>query len=193
MFESWTRGIRYSKTALQPQGRVTRSVIVVGAMDLLAACHLSQPASHSAHIYCTVCQCVHRTTLGRTDVENWLFHDDSITKMHANQWKSARTTQDQENIFRLHGTRYSELWRLEYWCPSHQLLVDVMHCLLENQGPTHFRILLGLTSASAALRNPLMSKPIACELGGGKAPRLSEVHCDRDSVCVKTDTRGSRV
>ena len=34
----------------------------------------------------------------------------------------------------------------------------------------------------------LMSKPIACKLGGGKAPRLSEVHCDRDSVCVKTDT-----
>ena len=26
-------------------------------------------------------------------------------------------------------------------------------------------------------------------LGGGKAPRLSEVHCDRDSVCVKTDTQ----
>ena len=35
----------------------------------------------------------------------------------------------------------------------------------------------------------LVSKPIACMLGGGKAPRLSEVHCDRDSVCVKTDTR----
>ena len=34
-----------------------------------------------------------------------------------------------------------------------------------------------------------LSKPIACMLGGGKAPRLSEVHCDRDSVCVKTDTR----
>ena len=33
-----------------------------------------------------------------------------------------------------------------------------------------------------------VSKPIACKLGGGKAPRLSEVHCDRDSVCVKTDT-----
>ena len=33
-----------------------------------------------------------------------------------------------------------------------------------------------------------MSKPIAGKLGGGKAPRLSEVHCDRDSVCVKTDT-----
>ena len=28
-----------------------------------------------------------------------------------------------------------------------------------------------------------LSKPIASKLGGGKAPRLSEVHCDRDSVC----------
>ena len=28
-----------------------------------------------------------------------------------------------------------------------------------------------------------LSKPITCKLGGGKAPRLSEVHCDRDSVC----------
>ena len=93
--------------------------------------------------------------LRRTDVENWLFHNDSITKMHANQLKSARTTQDQENIFRLHRPQYSELWRLEYWSPSHQLSINIMHCLLENQGPTHFRILLGLTSASVALRNPL--------------------------------------
>ena len=38
-----------------------------------------------------------------------------------------------------------------------------------------------------------VSKPIACMLGGGKAPRLSEVHCDQDSVCVKTDTLRSRV
>ena len=34
-----------------------------------------------------------------------------------------------------------------------------------------------------------MLKPIACMLGDGEAPRLSEVHCDRDSVCVKTDTK----
>ena len=39
-----------------------------------------------------------------------------------------------------------------------------------------------------AMRVEKVSKPIACMLGGGKAPRLSEVHCDRDSVCVKTDT-----
>ena len=112
-------------------------------------------ALHSTHIYCTVCWCVHWTMLGRTNIENWLFHDNSITKMHANKWKSARTTQDQENIFRLHGIWYSELWRLEYWSPSHQLSVNIMHWLLENQGPTHFHVLLGLTSASAALHNPL--------------------------------------
>ena len=45
---------------------------------------------------------------------------------------------------------------------------------------------------------PEESQPVAsCQnlslvlLSGGKAPRLSEVHCDRDSVCVKTYTRRS--
>ena len=46
------------------------------------------------------------------------------------------------------------MWRLEYWSPSHQLSVDLMHCLVEKQGPTHFCIVLGLTSASAAAQNP---------------------------------------
>lgn len=154
MAESWAQGIRYSKTALHPEGRDTCSAIVVAAMDLPAARHVSGFASHSAHIYCTVCQCVHRTTLGRTDIERWLLRDDSIMKVHANQWKSANTTQEQDDIFKLHGTRYSEMWRLEYWSPSRQLSVDPMHCLVENQGPTHFRVVLGLTSASAATRNP---------------------------------------
>ena len=50
-------------------------------------------------------------------------------------------------------------------------------------------------SVSWMLRIPVL--PVSCYevivktyrkylLGGGKAPRLSEVHCDRDSVCVKT-------
>ena len=48
---------------------------------------------------------------------------------------------------------------------------------------THTRLLIQIA----------LSKPIASVRGGGKAPRLSEVHCDRDSVCVKTDTIRSRV
>ena len=46
------------------------------------------------------------------------------------------------------------MWRLEYWSTSHQLSVDPMHCLVENQGPTHFWVVLGLTAASAAAQNP---------------------------------------
>ena len=42
--------------------------------------------------------------------------------------------------------------------------------------------------STAKGKKPAVLKPIACMLSGGKAPRLSEVHCDRDSVCVKTDT-----
>ena len=45
---------------------------------------------------------------------------------------------------------------------------------------TGFRTLSNL----GPTKDSRLSKPIACMLGGGKAPRLSEVHCDQDSVCV---------
>ena len=52
----------------------------------------------------------------------------------------------------------------------------------------------GLTCSGLIIGKGLGVKTYRCvEHGGGKAPRLSEVHCDRDSVCVKIDTRGSPV
>ena len=48
------------------------------------------------------------------------------------------------------------------------------------QGPY---VLDGIEVRRVDLRYSGVSKPIACMLGGGKSPRLSEVHYDRDSVC----------
>jgi hypothetical protein len=42
------------------------------------------------------------------------------------------------------------MWRLPYWNPTRQLVVDAMHCVLEGVTHHHFRIALGLTSVSAA-------------------------------------------
>jgi hypothetical protein len=38
------------------------------------------------------------------------------------------TLADREKIFTKYGTRWSELWRLPYWDPSRQLVVDAMSC-----------------------------------------------------------------
>lgn len=151
---SWHRGVKYSRTALYSEGRVTLSAIAVGPMDLPAARSASQLAHPTAHIYCTVCTCRDRKTLGRVDHDKWTLRDDTVIKEHAESWKEAGSLKDRDDIVKEHGTRYSELWRLPYWSPVSQLPVDPMHCLLENLIAIHFRYNLGLTAADAASPDP---------------------------------------
>jgi len=66
----------------------------------------------------------------------------------------ASTSKEQEEIFKQHGTRWSELWRLPYWNPTWQLVVDAMHCILEGHTQHHFQVVLCLTSLSATTPLP---------------------------------------
>jgi hypothetical protein len=50
--------------------------------------------------------------------------------------------------------RYSELWHLLYWDPSQQLVIDLMHCILEGLVQHHTQNLLSLTSESHRHRPP---------------------------------------
>jgi hypothetical protein len=149
LVDSWKDGVRYSRTALHPQGRTTRSSIIAAVMDLPAARHASQLASHSSHHYCSACQCFHRSTMGRTDHENWVMRDVETMRLNAERWLHASTSKEREDIFQQHGTRWSELWRLPYWNPTRQLVVDAMHCILEGHAQHHFQVVLRLTSLSA--------------------------------------------
>lgn len=123
-------------------------------MDLPSARDTSQLAGHGANIYCTVCKCTHRSTLHRVDYENWELRDDDEIRSHAEEWRDARTLADRVSIFDLYGTRWSELWRLPYWRPARQLVVDPMHCLFEVLASAHFRVFLGLTTVSATTPDP---------------------------------------
>jgi hypothetical protein len=67
---SWKRGVSYSRTALHPSGRIIRCAIIAAVMDLVAARKTSQLAPVTSHFYCSVCQCYHQDTLGRTDHQN---------------------------------------------------------------------------------------------------------------------------
>jgi hypothetical protein len=71
-------------------------------------------------------------------------------RKHAEEWLGASTSAEREKIFKKYGTRWSELWRLPYWDPSRQLVVDAMHCILEGLAHTHFRKVLGLTMTLAS-------------------------------------------
>jgi hypothetical protein len=149
--ESWECGIRFSRTALQAHGRVTRSIIACLVCNLPAVRKAAQLAGPTSHFYCTACHCFHRSTCGRTDVHStdWVLRDKNEMRCLAELWKNASTSADRNKLFSLHRVQWSTLWRLSYWDPSHQVVVDTMHCLLKGLAHDHFWEFLGLTADSA--------------------------------------------
>jgi Transposase family tnp2 len=178
MVESWERGIRYSRTALHSPGRVTRSVIACLVCDLPAARKAAQLAGPTSHFYCTACHCWHRSTCGRTDIqtEDWVLRDKNEVRRYAELWKNAETSVERNKLFSLHGVRWSTLWRLSYWDPSRQIVVDTMHCLLEGLAHAHFREFLGLTADSANRKSdvvPAFKHPFL-DVNSHKPPEFNE-------------------
>ena len=154
MEQSWKLGVRYTATASFPEGRIMQSAIAIAVMDLPAAQHSSQLVGHLANIYCTICKCCQRSTLGRINHYNWELQDDEEIHQHTEEWRDVATLKGFESIFNKHSTCYSELWQLPYWKPTHQLVFNPMHCNYKTLIPVHFWWILLLTSADAATPIP---------------------------------------
>ena len=67
----------------------------------------------------------------------------------AEAWRDAKTVAEQDTVFAKHGIRWSPFWRLPYWNPCRQLVVDSMHCLLEGVIKFHCLHALELTDTAA--------------------------------------------
>ena len=152
MVNSWDKGIYISRTPKHLGGRNTCSAIALSVNDLPAACQAAALASYSSHFYCSRCECYHVSTRGRTDVDSWKTRDPAKMRRQAEAWRDATTSVEQTKLFQSNGVRWSELWRLPYWDPTQQLVVDTMHCILEGLAKYHSQHVLGLTSAGAAAK-----------------------------------------
>ncbi|KAF8576081.1 hypothetical protein K439DRAFT_1368184, partial [Ramaria rubella] len=148
----WQRGVWFSKTDMCTSGCMTRSAVATTSCDLPGACKAAQLASHGSHNYCSVCQCIHLSTRCRTDFETWKRRDTQEMRRIMVQWRDAPTNKDQEMLFKEHGICWSELWRLPYWDPTQQLVVDSMHCILERVVQGHVRDALELSTKAAKVR-----------------------------------------
>lgn len=147
MGDSWNRGIHYPRTATKESGRTTRSAIVTSVNDLPGARKVSQLAGVTALLSCTVCPCHYKE--GRYDYKEWTKKDVEEMRQKAEMWKNASSVDEQEEIWKMSGTRWSEMWNLPYWNPIRQLIIDAMHCLLEGLIHTHFRHILRLSDHAA--------------------------------------------
>ncbi|KAF8589329.1 hypothetical protein K439DRAFT_1333088 [Ramaria rubella] len=149
MVIAWERGYHFSQTPFSLRGRTSRCAIAAVVADLVAARKTAQlgPGTHT--IFCVACKCTHRSSLGRVDCDAWEKHSGAELQTIANQWKTASTTKEQSEIYKAHGVHWSELWRLPYWDPVCQLVVDPMHCILEGLAQQHSREVLDLTTKAA--------------------------------------------
>ena len=176
MLESWIHGLRLTRTALEPKGRTARCGIALVVCDLPAARKTSQLAASTSMIFCSVCNCWDvrdhrghiiqewRNLRGRYNYEQWQPRDIEVLRKAAADWRDAPSVSDQEKIFAAHGVRWSPLWRLPYWDPSRQLVVDSMHCLLEGLVKFHCTRALQLHGA-AVYSDPARPPAFVWEFG----------------------------
>ncbi|KAG2053087.1 hypothetical protein BDR06DRAFT_982901 [Suillus hirtellus] len=150
LVQSWESRIHFSRTALHTHRQVMHSAIACLVYDLPAVRKAAQLAGLTSHFYCTACHCWHRLTCGRIDVcsADWVLHDKDKMCHLAELWKNAGTSTERNKLFASHRVQWLTLWRLPYWGPSCQVVIDTMHCLLEGLAHDHFHEFLGLTADS---------------------------------------------
>ncbi|PBK83607.1 hypothetical protein ARMGADRAFT_1048415 [Armillaria gallica] len=130
----WERGYHISRTASQPKtGHHVDLAVILSVNDLPAACKMSGAAGHGSP-HCSVCNASSHGL--DTCFHQWTSRDIGEMHQYAYAWRDAHTAAERVEIFKKHGIRWSELWRLSYWDPTQMLIIDSMHCILE--GLVHY-------------------------------------------------------
>jgi hypothetical protein len=145
---AWERGIRLSRTALQPKGAVVDLAVAYETADLLAARHLAGLGGATSNWLCSICSLFGRQNVWNVDWDSWEKRKPEDMKKIAESWRDAPSEEQRDGIFKEHGIRWTELWRLPYYDPTKMIVVDPMHCLLLGLILYFCRFVLGLQSNS---------------------------------------------
>ncbi|MBW0506696.1 hypothetical protein O181_046411 [Austropuccinia psidii MF-1] len=133
-------------TFKQPNGRMIQVRLLTLIGDTGATHKVGGFASHSAKYYCTWC------LSNDTELSNLKCgkpRTGQETREKGLQWKEASKNQ-QTQLLRQSGVRYSELNRLEYCDPVKHLALGMMHNWMEGILAHHFRIRWGFQDSSHA-------------------------------------------
>ncbi|KAJ3900216.1 hypothetical protein F5879DRAFT_809587 [Lentinula edodes] len=135
LLAGYSRGLKPHHTyqtyqmGLASNERIHRVAIGGASLDFKAARPFGGFLDVTSHHTCFVCKCWHLAHIGRTDHTKWEPADIEFLKRGAFAWINAKTSDERSEIESFYGTRYSELWRLLYWDPTRQLLVEPMHTI----------------------------------------------------------------
>ncbi|KAI5821817.1 hypothetical protein K523DRAFT_257841, partial [Schizophyllum commune Tattone D] len=130
-------------TARCPHGRHVLGAIWIQANDLPASRQLSGYPPHMSNLCCHICW-VTLQKLDNVDISQMRLRVWHVDKAFSLAWRNATSIKEQEELFRKHGIRWSELHRLPYFDAILCSTLDVMHMFFERMLPHHLRVVWGM-------------------------------------------------
>lgn len=119
--------------------------------------------------------------------KGWLKRSVRYLRKQAFTWKNAKSKQQREKLWAQFGVRWSVLWRLPYWNPIKQLVIDSMHALLEGAIQYHFREILRLSEEYTT--KPEQTFKLELDVDDLKADALTRMDSKADLEKVKAHAR----
>lgn len=142
MLEFWSPGVRFSRTALYPHGRLIRCAVIPLIADLGAVKKTAGQGSHSASYFCSFCD-LKLQEIDNLDAKSWPCRDCEERKRLAFKWRNASSLAQRKALFKEHGIRFTELLRLPYW-KLHFVVLEVMHNIFLGLFQRHCRYVFGM-------------------------------------------------
>lgn len=141
--ESWRHGVWYSRTYEHPRGQKVHSGIATSVNYLPGSRKVAGHASHSAKCFCALCKLT-RDDINNLDMETWVAKTRDELHEQAIAWRDAPNKSTRQKLYKKHGVRWSEFWRLSYWDPTELVIIDGMHSVFLRIVQHHLRVILGM-------------------------------------------------
>ena len=150
LVDNYANGVFYSATFASSVGHGSRSAVAVHIHDLPGAKRaLGLAGIGSTNNLCGYCK-VSKADISNFDLDTFEARTVEELRHAAGQWKLAKSEAERETLFNQTGVRWSEFWRLPYFNPIKQVVVDGMHTLFLGLVEYHIRQVLGINDHEVA-------------------------------------------
>lgn len=137
LLDFW-RGVFYTITFASASGLLTKGVMIPLVCDMLAARQICGLGSATSTWFCTCCFLTIQE-IENLDRSSWPPRDLKEQVKQARLWKTSKSEDDRNAIFKAYGVRWSVLLDLPYWNPILFSVVDSMHSAYLGLFQTHCR------------------------------------------------------
>jgi hypothetical protein len=179
LLESYITGMHYTRTWKYPNGRNTRSALVLIICNLPAACQALGFTGPQSTNFCSYCK-LQLEDINNLNVEGWESRSCEEHRRLALRWQNSPSEVQHTEITSKYGVRYSEFLRLPYLDPIQNLYIDPMHTFFLRIFSRHCQDIWGM-GIQFQDGNGLTTDPVPSEIQS--SPDFQRAFC---TLCMGT-------